>query len=150
VTRTMREQPHTTPVTTTWTADFLTREGEGRKAMSDWLHDKLIPWKARRRLLQTNSGTFPCESRPEMGQALGWDMWPEQAMQRDGFGTSGRKTRPRHHRSPAKQRVQTSSPSSHWSAQPVFPASAGEQGPLHLQGLGLPCPKARRSQLEGF
>jgi hypothetical protein len=24
VTRTMREQPHTTPVTTTWTADFLT------------------------------------------------------------------------------------------------------------------------------
>lgn len=63
VTRTMREQPHTTPVTTTWTADFLTREGEGRKAMGDWLHDKLIPWKARRRLLQTNSGTFPCESR---------------------------------------------------------------------------------------
>jgi len=63
VTRTMREQPHTTPVTTTWTADFLTRECEGRKAMGDWLHDKLIPWKARRRLLQTNSGTFPCESR---------------------------------------------------------------------------------------
>ena len=63
VTRTMREQSHTTPVTTTWTADFLTREGEGRKAMGDWLHDKLIPWKARRRLLQTNSGTFPCESR---------------------------------------------------------------------------------------
>ena len=63
VTRTMREQPHTTPVTTTWTADFLTREGEGRKALGDWLHDKLIPWKARRRLLQTNSGTFPCESR---------------------------------------------------------------------------------------
>ena len=63
VTRTMREQPHTTPVTTTWTADFLTREGEDRKAMGDWLHDKLIPWKARRRLLQTNSGTFPCESR---------------------------------------------------------------------------------------
>jgi hypothetical protein len=62
VTRTMREQPHTTPVTTTWTADFLTREGEGRKALGDWLHDKLIPWKAHRCLLQTNSGTFPCES----------------------------------------------------------------------------------------
>ena len=44
VTRTMREQPHTTPVTTPWAADFLTREGEGRKAMGDWLHDKLIPW----------------------------------------------------------------------------------------------------------
>ena len=63
VTRTRREPPHTTPVTTTWTTDFLTREGEGRKAMGDWLHDKLIPWKTRRRLLQTNSGTFPCESR---------------------------------------------------------------------------------------
>jgi hypothetical protein len=54
---------HTTPVTTTWTADFLTREGEGRKEMGNWLHDKSIPWNARRRLLQTKSGTFPCESR---------------------------------------------------------------------------------------
>ncbi len=35
VTRTMWEQPHTTRVTTTWTADFLTREGEGQKAMGD-------------------------------------------------------------------------------------------------------------------
>jgi hypothetical protein len=42
---------------------LLDREGEGRKAMGDWLHDKLSPWKALRRLLQTNSGTFPCESR---------------------------------------------------------------------------------------
>jgi hypothetical protein len=25
------EQPHTTPVTSTWTSDFLTREGEGPK-----------------------------------------------------------------------------------------------------------------------
>jgi hypothetical protein len=63
VTRTMWEQSHTTPVTSTWTADFLTREGEGRKTMGDWLHDKLIPWKACRCLLQTNSGIFPCESR---------------------------------------------------------------------------------------
>jgi hypothetical protein len=56
VTRPMREQLHTTPVNTTWTADFLTLEGEGRKAMGDWLRDKSIPWKARRRLLLTNSG----------------------------------------------------------------------------------------------
>ena len=41
--RTMWEQSHTTQVTTTWTTDFLTREGEGRKAMEDCLHDKLIP-----------------------------------------------------------------------------------------------------------
>jgi hypothetical protein len=31
VTKPMREKPHTTPVTTTWTADFLTREGEGQR-----------------------------------------------------------------------------------------------------------------------
>jgi hypothetical protein len=42
VTRTMREQPNTTPVTTRWTADFLTREGEGRKAMGDWLHEYVV------------------------------------------------------------------------------------------------------------
>ena len=54
VTKPMREQSHTTPVTTTWTTDFLTREGEDRKAMGDWIHDKSIPSKTRRRLLQTN------------------------------------------------------------------------------------------------
>ena len=63
VTTLERDQPHKTPVTSTWTADFLTREGEGRKAMGDWLRDKTISWKARRRLLQTNAGTFPCEGR---------------------------------------------------------------------------------------
>ena len=57
------KREHTTPVTTTWTSDFLTRQGEVRKSMEDWLHDKMIPWKARQSLLQTNSGTFPCESR---------------------------------------------------------------------------------------
>ncbi len=51
------------PPRQTWTADFLTREGEVRKAMGDWLRDKTISWKARRRLLQTNAGTFPCEGR---------------------------------------------------------------------------------------
>ena len=36
VTRPMREKSQTTPVTTTtWTTDFLTREGEDRKAMGD-------------------------------------------------------------------------------------------------------------------
>ena len=47
-----RGQPHKTPVTSTWTADYLTREGGGHKAMGDWLRDKTISWKARRRLLQ--------------------------------------------------------------------------------------------------
>jgi ribonuclease HI len=63
VTESERDQPHKTPITSTWTADFLTREGEGRKAIGDWLRDKSVPWKARRRLLQTNAGVFPCEAR---------------------------------------------------------------------------------------
>ncbi len=58
-----RDQPHKTPITSTWTVDFLTREGEGRKAVGDWLRDKTVSWKARRRLLQTNAGVFPCEAR---------------------------------------------------------------------------------------
>jgi hypothetical protein len=58
VTITMRESPHNTPVTTTWTADFLTREDEGRKAVGDWLQDKLIPWKASRRLLRQTQEPF--------------------------------------------------------------------------------------------
>ena len=58
-----RDQPHKTPVTSAWTADFLTREGEGHKTMGDWLRDKTVSWKPRRRLLQTNEGTFPCEGR---------------------------------------------------------------------------------------
>jgi hypothetical protein len=58
-----RDQPHKTPVTSTWTGDFLTREGEGHKTMGEWLRDKTISWKTHRRFLQTNAGTFPCESR---------------------------------------------------------------------------------------
>ena len=30
-----RDRSHKTSVTSTWTVDFLTREGEGRKAMGD-------------------------------------------------------------------------------------------------------------------
>ena len=36
VTVSERDQLHKTPVTSTWTSDFLTRKGEGRKAMVDW------------------------------------------------------------------------------------------------------------------
>jgi hypothetical protein len=43
-----------------WETVALTREGEGRKEMGDWLHDKSILWKTHRHLLQTNLGTFPC------------------------------------------------------------------------------------------
>ena len=30
-------------VATTWTAHFLTREGDGRKTTGDWFRDKSIP-----------------------------------------------------------------------------------------------------------
>jgi hypothetical protein len=63
VTTMEREQPHKTPVTSTWTSDFLTREGEGRKAVGDCLRDKTISWKVWRRLLQRNAGVFPCGPR---------------------------------------------------------------------------------------
>jgi hypothetical protein len=61
VTRTMWEEPHTTPVTTTWTTDFLTQEGEDRMVMDDCLHNKSIPWKTRRRGLSVTSrdSNFP-------------------------------------------------------------------------------------------
>ena len=58
-----RDQPHKTPVTSTWTVDLLTRQGEGRKTVVDWLRDKTISWKAQRRFLQTNEGVFPYEDR---------------------------------------------------------------------------------------
>jgi hypothetical protein len=47
VTTRERDQPHKTPVTSTWTSDFLTREGEGLKVVGDWLRDKTISWKTR-------------------------------------------------------------------------------------------------------
>ena len=50
-------------MTSTWTSDFLTREGEGRQLIGEWLRDKTIWWKTRRRLLRTNTGVFPCEAR---------------------------------------------------------------------------------------
>ena len=45
VTMMERDQPHKTPVTSTWTPDYLTREGEVSKAVGDWLRDKTITWK---------------------------------------------------------------------------------------------------------
>ena len=63
VTTSERDRSHKSPVTSTWTPDFLTREGDGHKTIDVWLRDKTVSWKVRRRLLQTNVGTFPCEGR---------------------------------------------------------------------------------------
>ncbi len=55
-----------------WDMIASTRDGEGRKAVDDWLRDKTISWTARRRLLQTNAGVFPCEARLQK-----WDKHPD-------------------------------------------------------------------------
>ena len=47
------------PVTDTWTADFLSREGESRECLGKYLQDKHVTWMAKRRLVQVGGGTFP-------------------------------------------------------------------------------------------
>ncbi len=125
VTTLERDQPHKTPVTSTCTTDFLTREGEVRKTMGDWLWDKTISWKARRRLLQTNAGTFPCEGRLQK-----WVKHPDgicglQAQQENGPQTAGCQTYARHHRTSPEQCVQTPSPNGHGCPQYLLPTSTG-------------------------
>jgi hypothetical protein len=48
------------PATSTWSTDFLLREGSSREEIGKWLKNKSIPWRRRRRLLQVVTGTFPC------------------------------------------------------------------------------------------
>jgi ribonuclease HI len=48
------------PATSTWSTDFLLREGTSREEIGKWLKNKSIPWQRRRRLLQVVTGTFPC------------------------------------------------------------------------------------------
>jgi ribonuclease HI len=38
------------PVTSTWSTDFLLREGSSREEIGKWLKNKSIPWQRRRRL----------------------------------------------------------------------------------------------------
>jgi hypothetical protein len=61
VTKSERDHPHKTPVTSTWTADFLTREGEGRKTTKKSSSDECRCLSMR--------GPFT-----KMGQASRWDM----------------------------------------------------------------------------
>jgi hypothetical protein len=48
------------PATSTWSTDFLLREGSSREEIGKWLKNKSIPWQRRGRLLQVVTGTFPC------------------------------------------------------------------------------------------
>ncbi len=48
-------------VTSTWSTDFLLREGSSREEIGKWLKNKSIPCQRQRRLLQVVvTGTFPC------------------------------------------------------------------------------------------
>jgi hypothetical protein len=38
----LRVDPHSEPLTDTWTSDFLSR-GEGREVIGEWLRDKTVP-----------------------------------------------------------------------------------------------------------
>ena len=48
------------PATSTWSTDFLLREGFSREEIGKWLKNKSIPWQRRRKLLRVVTGTFPC------------------------------------------------------------------------------------------
>jgi hypothetical protein len=48
------------PATSTWSTDFLLREGSSREEIGKLLKSKSIPWQRRRKLLQVVTGTFPC------------------------------------------------------------------------------------------
>jgi hypothetical protein len=56
----LRTTPHSDPLTDTWTSDFLSREGEGREVVGEWLRDKTVPWQVQRRLMQVMTNSFPC------------------------------------------------------------------------------------------
>ena len=52
--------------TSTWSTDFLLREGSNREEIGKWLKNKSIPWQQRRRLLQVVTGTFPWTAAGEI------------------------------------------------------------------------------------
>ena len=54
------EEQMGSPVTKTWSTDFLIRTGVSREEMGKWLSNRSIPWRRRRRLIQIATGTFPC------------------------------------------------------------------------------------------
>jgi hypothetical protein len=56
----MRKLHEDLPATTTWEAEFLLREGLSREVMGKWMANEAVPWKRRRRWLQTIAGIFPC------------------------------------------------------------------------------------------
>jgi len=64
-----RDLPHRTPVTTTWTVHFLTREGEGHKAVGKWAKGQDDILEDTEKTPSNECGSFPMRGSPaEVGQ----------------------------------------------------------------------------------
>jgi hypothetical protein len=50
------------PITSTFTADWFLREGQGRELLGEWMKKTAVKSQDQRRMLQTNSHTFPTNS----------------------------------------------------------------------------------------
>jgi hypothetical protein len=50
------------PITSTFTADWFLREGQGRELLGEWMKKTAIKSQDQRRMLQANSHTFPTNS----------------------------------------------------------------------------------------
>jgi hypothetical protein len=50
------------PVTSTFTADWFLREGQGRELLGEWMKKTVVRSQDQRRMLQANSYTFPTNS----------------------------------------------------------------------------------------
>jgi hypothetical protein len=50
------------PITSTFTADWFLREGQGRELLGEWMKMTSIRSQDQRRMLQANSHTFPTNS----------------------------------------------------------------------------------------
>ena len=50
------------PITSTFTADWFLREGQGRELLGEWMKTTSVRSQDQRRMLQANSHTFPTNS----------------------------------------------------------------------------------------
>ena len=50
------------PITSTFTADWFLREGQGRQPLGEWMKKTAVRSQDQRRMLQANSHTFPTNS----------------------------------------------------------------------------------------
>ena len=54
------DRNETLPATSRLEADFVRRQGLSREVMGKWLANAAVPWRRRRRLLQTIACMLPC------------------------------------------------------------------------------------------